>query len=238
MKHQIEVTGHRGAAAVEPENTLRGFHYALSLGVNYVELDVHLSKDDELIVMHDAAVDRTTNGSGQIADMTLAEIKRLDAGQGESVPTLHEVVATFQAAWAKGSQTRLKIELKGPNTAQPTVACVQHYGIEDRVVLSSFDAERVAEAKKLLPQAACAFISSKLDPDPLKIALRIGAGAVNLQHKSATREMVERAHAAGLQVCVWTIDEAKLMKAAIDLGVDGICSNKPQLLLEVLAGRA
>jgi len=237
MNHRVEVTGHRGAAAVEPENTLRAIRYALSLGVDRAEIDVHLSQDGELVVMHDATVDRTTNGTGKIAEMTVAQLKQLDAGKGERVPTLQEVMNVFKEFWAQGGKTLLQIELKGPATAAPTVAAIVQNGIEDKVVLCSFDAQQLAEAKQLLPDAIYGFLTSKLEPDPIEIALGISASAVHLQHKLATQEWVERVHAAGLQARVWNIDEAERMKWAIALGVDGIGSNNPQLLLEVLAGQ-
>lgn len=233
----VEVTAHRGAAAIEPENTLRGFRYALSLGVQRIELDVHLSCDQQLIVMHDARVDRTTNGSGAIAEMTADEIRQLDAGMGERVPLLPEVIDLFQAHWQNGGKTKLQIELKGPQTAAPTVAIIQQNNIADKVVLSSFDETQLAEAIRLLPPVNSAFLTAKLEPDPLEIALRIGAGGVHLNHNLATREWVDRVHAAGLHARVWNIDEAERMKWAIDLGVDGIGSNNPQLLLDVIAGR-
>lgn len=234
---RVEVTGHRGAAAIEPENTLRGLRYALSLRVERAEIDVHLSGDQELIVMHDATVDRTTDGSGKIADLTLAEFKQLDAGHGERVPTLQEVIDVFRDAWKRGSETLLQIELKGEGTSAPTVDAVKRNGIENRVVLTGFNAERVAQAKQLLPQATFGFLTSSLDPDPIEVALRIGAGAVHLRHDLATSQWVERVHTAGLQARVWNIDEAERMKWAIALGVDGIGTNNPQLLLEVLAGQ-
>lgn len=236
MNHQVEVTGHRGAAAVEPENTVRGIRHALSLGVHRVEIDVHLSRDDELVVMHDAAVDRTTDGTGKIAEMTLNAIKQLDAGKGERVPTLQEVLDVFKEFWAQGGTTLLQIELKGPGTAAPTVDAIRQNGVVSQIVLTSFDAQRLGEARRLLPEATCGLLTSTLDPDPLEIAQRIGAGAVHLHHSLATREWVERVHAAGLQARVWNIDEAERMKWAISLGVDGIGSNDPQLLIEVIAG--
>ncbi|MDF2441033.1 MAG: glycerophosphoryl diester phosphodiesterase [Abditibacteriota bacterium] len=234
-KNRIEVIGHRGAAAVEPENTLRGLRYALSLGVHRAEIDVHLSRDHELVVMHDVTVDRTTNGSGKIAELSLAQIQQLDAGRGERVPTLQEVIDLFIEAWNQGIETLLQIELKGENTAAPTVETVQRNGIEGRVVLTSFHSERVAEAKRLLPEAIFGLLTSSLEPDPLEVALRVGAGAIHLRHDLVTPEWIERVRVAGLQARVWNIDEVERMKWAIALGVDGIGSNNPQLLMELLA---
>jgi glycerophosphoryl diester phosphodiesterase len=232
-----KVTAHRGAAAVEPENTLRGIRYALALHPGRVEIDVHLSRDGELVVMHDETVDRTTDGTGKIADLTVAELKQLDAGKGERVPTLREVIAVFQEFWAQGSESLLQIELKGYGTAAPTTEAIKSAGIAHRVVLTSFDAARVAEAKQLLPECVFGLLTSKLDPDPLEIALQIGASAVHLQHRLATREWVERVQSAGIEARVWNIDDAERMQWAIDLGVDGIGSNDPRLLIEVLAGQ-
>ena len=238
MPRTVEVTAHRGAAAIEPENTLRGFRYALGLGAHRVELDVHLSHDNQLIVMHDANVERTTDGSGAIAQMSVAEIKQLDAGQGERVPTLQEVIELFQEHWQNGGESKLQIELKGPNTAAPTVEAIVKNNIADKVVLSSFDETQLTAAMQLLPETTYVFLTAKLEPDPLEIALHIGASGVHLNHKLATREWVERVHAAGLHARVWNIDEVERMKWAIDLGVDGIGSNDPKLLLDVIAGRA
>jgi glycerophosphoryl diester phosphodiesterase len=235
---KVEVVGHRGAALVEPENTLRGIRYALSLGVDRVEIDVHLSKDNELIVMHDTTVDRTTNGTGKIADLTLADIQQLDAGKGERVPILQEVMDVFQDAWGQGCKTLLQIELKGEGTAAPTVEAVKRNGIEDKVVLTCFDAERLTQAKRLLPQALFGFLTSTLHPDPIEIAHQVGANAIHLRHDFATSEWVERVHAAGLQARVWNIDEVERMKWSIALDVDGIGSNNPALLIEVLSGKS
>jgi glycerophosphoryl diester phosphodiesterase len=237
MTRFVEVTAHRGAAAIEPENTLRGFRYALGLGVQRIELDVHLSRDNQLVVMHDARVDRTTDGSGAIAEMTVEQLKQLDAGKGERVPLLQEVIELFQEHWQQGNEARLQIELKGPNTAAPTVEAIRQNNIADMVVLSSFDEMQLTAAMQLLPETTYVFLTAKLEPDPLEIALRIGAKGVHLNHKLATREWVERVHAAGLHARVWNIDDAPRMKWAIDLGVDGIGSNDPQLLLDVIAGR-
>jgi glycerophosphoryl diester phosphodiesterase len=243
LGRRVEVTGHRGAAAVEPENTLRGVRRALSLGVDRVEVDVHLSRDNELIVMHDETVDRTTNGTGRVGDLSVSQIKQLDAGLGERVPTLPEVIDACREAWerqhpepgARGTETLLQIELKGEGTVGPTVEQVTHHGIVSRVVLTSFHAERVVQAKQLLPGAIFGLLTSSLDPDPIAVALQTGASAVHLRHDLATPEWVQRVRAAGLQARVWNIDEAERMKWAIAMGVDGIGTNNPQLLLQVLA---
>src|SRR6266511_3945699 len=109
------VVGHRGAAGLEPENTLRAFRRGIELGVDYVECDVHLTRDGHLAVIHDETVDRTTDGHGPVAGFSLEELRRLDAGQGERIPTLEEVLATTRG------HVRLLIELKGARTEEATV---------------------------------------------------------------------------------------------------------------------
>ena len=115
----VYVVGHRGAAGVMPENTIKGFRYAIELGVDYVECDVHLSRDKQLMVMHDATVDRTTNGRGAIRDLTAARIRSLDAGQGEQVPLLDEVLETVRG------EVHLLIELKGTGVEHAAVEAVK-----------------------------------------------------------------------------------------------------------------
>src|SRR5205823_15082801 len=112
---QILVTGHRGAAGLEPENTLRSFRRACDLGVDRIETDVRLTRDDRLICVHDAAVDRTTNGVGPVAEMSFDQLRWLDAGDGERIPTLEEALATVRG------RAVLQIELKGEGTARPTL---------------------------------------------------------------------------------------------------------------------
>ena len=235
---KIEVVGHRGAAHVEPENTLRGFRYALGLGCDRIETDVHLSKDDALVLIHDETVHRTTNGRGEVSHLTLADLKRLDAGKGECIPTLQEAIDLFKDSWKQGCKTLLQIELKGEGTEGPVVEAVKANGIEDKVALTSFDAERLGEAKRLLPNAIFGFLTSKLEPDPFLIAERLGVNALHLRHDLATSERVTRAHAEGLELRLWNIDDEDRMRWAIGLGVDGIGSNRPDLLIEVLNQRA
>ena len=139
------ITGHRGAAKLEPENTRLSFQKAIDLGVDQIETDVHLTKDNHLVIIHDATVDRTTNGQGEIADLTLLEIRQLDAGKGERIPTLGEVIE-----WVRG-KVILQIELKGPDTAEPVVRAVEQNGMEREVVLTSFVHDRLRKARQLNP---------------------------------------------------------------------------------------
>ena len=130
------LTGHRGAAKLEPENTLLSIQKAIDLGVDQIEIDVHLTRDQHLVVIHDATVDRTTDGQGAIADFTLAKLKQLDAGKGERIPTLQEVIDLVSG------KVILQIELKGPNTAEPVIQAVKQNSMENGVLLTSFVHDR------------------------------------------------------------------------------------------------
>src|SRR5436305_847299 len=136
------VTGHRGAAGLEPENTLRSFRRACELGVDRIETDVRLTRDGRLVCVHDATVDRTTNGTGAVADMSFNQIRCLDAGQGERVPSLEEALAAVRG------QAVLQIELKGEGTAAPTLQVLEAEQVAPpEVLISCFDSPRLEEAR-------------------------------------------------------------------------------------------
>ena len=128
----VKVIGHRGAAGLEPENTLRSIGKAIELGVDQVEIDVRLTKDRRLVVIHDPTVGRTTNGQGYVKDFTFEELRRLDAGKGERIPSLEEVLSL-----TKGKIV-LQIELKEEGTARPVVRLIESMDAEGDAILSSF----------------------------------------------------------------------------------------------------
>ena len=144
----VIVTGHRGAAGLEPENTIRSFQRALALGVDQVELDVHLTHDRELVVIHDETLDRTTNGRGPVHAVTLAEIQTLDAGKGERVPTLQEVIDVVKG------RAVLQIELKGLGVEEAVVQAVEANQMVDAVVVTSFRHYMVRRMKALNPRVS------------------------------------------------------------------------------------
>ncbi|HIE51609.1 MAG TPA: glycerophosphodiester phosphodiesterase [Armatimonadetes bacterium] len=230
--HRPYVVGHRGAAGLEPENTLRSFRRALELGVDYVECDVHLTRDGHLAVIHDETVDRTTNGQGRVAVFTLAELKRLDAGRGEHIPTLEEVLNLTRG------RVGVLIELKGPHTAEPVVRTVKQLGMEEEVVLTSFHLERIRAAKTLEPHLRTGAIFGQPPSDAVAQALAVGAAGLGVHYRNLTRELVAAAHAAGLEVRAWNPDTEEEMQALLALGVDGISTNRPDLLLALLSERS
>ncbi len=229
------VVGHRGAAGVLPENTLKGFRYAIELGVDYVECDVHLTRDEQLVVMHDSTVDRTTNGSGAIRELTFDEIRTLDAGEGEQVPTLDEVLAIVQESDVQGSkQIGLLCELKGAGTATASVAAVRARGMVAEVTFTSFELSRLAQVRALGNE----LLVGPILPDPseadLDQAVALGARGVGVQYKNLCLRIIEQARARGLEIRAWNPDTLVEQQIMIALGAEGIGTNRPDILLAYL----
>jgi glycerophosphoryl diester phosphodiesterase len=224
--------GHRGAAGIEPENTLRGFRRAIALGVDYVECDVHLTRDGELAVIHDETVDRTTSGHGRVGDFTMEELWQLDAGQGERIPTLEEVLATTRG------HVKVLVELKGAGVEEKTVETVRAAGMTGDVIFTSFHLERIERVRQIDPSLTTGAIFSQPPPDFCERARAAGATTLGVHHKSLTAERVREAQSQGFVLRAWNPDTEPEMEAMVDLGVDGIGSNRPDLLLEVLKRRS
>ncbi len=224
------LTGHRGAAELEPENTRLSIQKAIDLGVDQVEIDVHLTRDQHLVVIHDATVDRTTDGQGAVADFTLEEVKRLDAGKGERIPTLQEVIDLVRG------KVVLQIELKGPDTAESVVRTVKQNNIESEVLLTSFVHERLREAPQLNPSLALGALWTNPPTDTCEQAIDMGEEAIHIQYQNIDAQLVQKAHAHGLNIRAWNPDTVEVIQRVIDLGVDAVGSNRPDLLIAL--GRA
>jgi glycerophosphoryl diester phosphodiesterase len=224
----VRVTGHRGAAGLEPENTIRSFTRALELGVDQVELDVHLTKDRELVVIHDASVDRTTNGRGYVGDFTLEAIRRLDAGAGERIPTLQEVINVVKG------RAILQIELKGRGVEEAVVNCVEANGVVDEVVVTSFRHSMVKKVTALNPRVSTGVLFACLPIDAARLAVDAGAQALHANVNYIDAYLVEAGHLCGLKVRAWNTDDPDQMRWLMGLGVDAIGSNRPDILLDVV----
>ncbi len=227
---------HRGASAYEPENTLRAFQRAIELGAEMSELDVHLSKDGHIIVMHNAAVDSTTNGRGAIKEMTLAELKRLDAGKGEQVPTLQQVVDLVRG------KSGLYIELKGEGTPRvvTNLLCENNFTSRDQVIVGSFLPSLVKEMKDLAPKIATSLLVGPVFPPNQLVAMTrtVQADYVHLcwekrhpqPHTLLKPNLLNTLHGAGLGVVLWHEERPSELSILRILDVDAICSNAPDLL--------
>jgi len=220
------VIAHRGACYYEPENTLRSIGRALKLGAEMVEVDVRLSKDGEVVVIHDESVDRTTNGSGYVRDMSLKELKKLDAGFRESIPTLREVLGLV-----KGKAT-LAVELKEEAIEDKVVGLVEEEGFEAEVLVTSFLHDALRNVKGLNPEIKTGVIFRSRPVNPVQLALDVNADCLLPHYKYVDQSMVEEAHRRNLAVYPWTVNSKEDAQRLVAVGVDGIVTDKPDLLVE------
>lgn len=232
------VVAHRGASGEAPENTLAAFRLALELGAEGVELDVHLSAEGVPVVLHDALVDRTTDGRGPVRDLSLEALRGLDAGRwfadrfsGERIPTLAEALALLRPV-------RVIVEIKnGPiyyeGIAREVAAVIRETG-HPAVTVSSFDHPVLLEMKELCPRLPTAVLFVARPIDPVRLAKDAGAAYLHPQWAYVTAAMVEQAHRAGLRVEAWTVDDPVVMTRLAEMGVDGIMSNYPGRLRALL----
>lgn len=231
------IASHRGGGATAPENTLPAISAALAAGFDYVEVDVALTADGHAVLMHDATVDRTTNGHGHVSSLTLAEVRALDAGSwfapayaGTPVPTYVE----FLDLLASTSQ-RAIVELKGvwdaASVAQITAELAAR-DLERRVAIASFDARTLALAEGASDVAPRLLIVARLPDDVVQAAAEAGARGIIVNRKAvlAQPEFVDAAHAAGLRVVVYTLNDDAQWDAVTALGVDGIVTDDPGTL--------
>lgn len=249
---------HRGASGEAPENTLVAFARAAQSGAPYAEFDVHISRDGQVVVIHDPTVERTTNGQGQVVDLTLAELQQLDAGYrfsldegrtfpfratGIGIPTLAEVLTSFP-------QVKFTVEIKQtePSIEAQVIAVIRASGREEDVILASEHNEVMVRARTLAPEMARSFshvqgvefmqrvLSGQFDGyEPPGHALQVPPEYNGL--RLVTPKTVTMAHALGCEVHVWTINDADVMKRLFDAGVDGIMSDFPERLLAVARTR-
>ncbi|MEW6145008.1 MAG: glycerophosphodiester phosphodiesterase family protein [Thermodesulfobacteriota bacterium] len=214
---------HRGASAYEPENTLRSFRKAIELGTDMVEFDVRKSLDGRLVVIHDRGVDRTTDGKGLVGLKSLDELKELDAGMGEKIPTLEEAIESA------AGKTKFVIELKEDMLEERVIKVIRDYGVMDDVFIVSFKSVRLRAVKELERGLKTGLILVA-SADPLRTAKECGADAVAPFRWFITRGLAERARDAGMLLFTWTVDVRHSAERLREIGVSGIVTNKPDLL--------
>ncbi|NUT28259.1 MAG: glycerophosphodiester phosphodiesterase [Streptomyces sp.] len=206
---------------VEPENTLRSFVAAQQAGLDVIELDLHLSKDGALVVMHDTDVDRTTDGTGPIADKTLAELRALDAGRGERVPVFEEVLDAVRSP--------LQAEIKDVAAARALAEVMTDRDLAPRVEVSSFHDDAVAEIARLVPGVRTALIASRYGTDVVDRAVEVGAATVCLNIRRLTLEVVERARKADLRIIGWVVNTQDHLRLVRALELDGATTDYPEI---------
>jgi len=199
----ISKIGHRGAMGYAPENTIKSFKKALELNVDAIELDVYVCKSGELVVIHDDKVDRTTNGKGYVVEKTLDELRNLDAGDGEKIPLLSEVLDVIN------KQVKINIELKGTNTAKPVNDLIERYvqnkgwKYED-FLISSFNHYELKQFNELNPNIEIGALITGIPIGFAEFAEKVNAKYVNLCIEFINQDFVDDAHKRGLKVYVWT----------------------------------
>ena len=220
--------GHRGARAYAPENTLTSFKKAIEIGVNAVELDVRRTKDNQLVVIHDADIKRTTNGEGLVSELTLAQIKSFSMEGGEKTPTLQEALDFLD------KKVKVLVELKEVGVEEQVLSLVQTKGLEKNVVIISFLEEALRRVRELNKSIETGLIYAK-HSNPVESALELKANYLVALYRFTHTTNIKKAHEKGLKIIVWTIDNPEEAKEFAKKGVDGIASDKPDILLGVNA---
>jgi glycerophosphoryl diester phosphodiesterase len=233
------VIAHRGASGHAPENTLAAFERAVALGAGFIETDLHLTRDARFVAIHDPTLERTTNGTGKVQDLTLAEIRKLDAGMwfdrefmGQKVPTLEEIIE-FAAKHDVIFYLELKYEAAWGMHHSLLGALQKSDGAARSIIISSNEST-LAALRQVDPSAMMGLIFEETSQDYAKAGIELGVRQLCPQYRLVTSEMVEQAHRLDLQVATWTVDDAAVMRAMIAAKADGIMTNFPDRLQAIL----
>ncbi|MHA1488431.1 MAG: glycerophosphodiester phosphodiesterase [Promethearchaeota archaeon] len=227
-KYKMIIMGHRGANSIAPENTLKAFQKAIELGADYVEFDVYESKDGELVIMHDEDTLRTTGQKGLIKNMSLKELKALDCGEGEQIPTLQELINL-----AKG-KIGLNCEVKAEGIVNKIIKVFREADIIDSTMISSFLHDELLKAQKIEPKLRIASLEPTGEGGPidwarkktmLQFVIKNNFFAINPLYTLVNQKFVDLAKQGGVKVFPWTVDSKIGMKKLIKMGVDGIITN-------------
>lgn len=235
-----QIFAHRGSAGTHPENTMSAFIEAERVGSDGLEFDAQMTKDGEIVVIHDERVDRTTDGHGWVKDFTLKELKQLDAGshvskrfRSEKIPTLKELLD-----WVQGKGLRLNIELKTglipyPDLERRVIRMIQSYGLKDRVILSSFNHDSIKRIIAIDPAIETAILFMEGLFEPWKYAKSIGAAGLHCYRKAAVPEMIAGAKKAGVAIRPFTVNDRREIKSFIKAGCTGVFTDFPRKAIRI-----
>jgi glycerophosphoryl diester phosphodiesterase len=243
-KADFMVIAHRGASSYAPENTVAAFDRAVAMGIAHAELDVQFTKDGHIVVIHDDAVDRTTNGKGKVAEHTLAELKALDAGSwafqypNERIPTLGEVLERYKGLL----HLHVEIKANAEGLSRRTADLVRGYGMTDSVTITSFHVERLEEVRAYAPELPTGWLVPLGPGRPWDDAIiaeskKLGLTQVCPRADLVTPELVNRLHREGFAVRAWGVSNEELMRRVVDAGADGMTINFPDRLVEYLKAK-
>jgi glycerophosphoryl diester phosphodiesterase len=227
---------HRGASGHAPENTLAAFKRAVALGATFIETDLQLTRDSRFVAMHDGTVNRTTNGQGKVHDMTMAELRRLDAGSwfgsefaGERIPTLDEILE-----FSKKNDVVFYLELKPSGSwggEHALVGALRESGEIPRAVVISFDADILVRLRQIEPTMMTGLLYDGQIEQPLEKALEVGARQLAVRGDLVTPSLLTDARKRDLQVVCWTVNHPAHIRMLMAAGVDGIMSDYPDRLV-------
>lgn len=227
--YYFEIVGHRGAPGQAPENTLLSFERAMQIGVDWIEFDVRRSRDGVLVVIHDETVDRTTDGSGRVRDMGFSELERLDAGAGQRIPSLQQVIDL-----AKG-RVRMNIEIKERGIEEGVVNTIKKNGIESQCMVSSFIYASIRRVKELCPGLVTAAIMDRVPEDVekcLDTLLGVDTRILMLSKKIVTEPFIGEARRLGFALGIWNADTTAEIERYAAMNPEYLCSNYPEMLVE------
>ncbi len=236
-----KIFGHRGAAGTHPENTMISFKEVERVGAQGVELDVQMSKDGILVVIHDEKVDRTTNGKGWVKDLKLKELQKLDASFKFSkkygfcgIPTLEEVFK-----WASGNKLELNVELKNNlidyrNIEEDTIKLIHSYKLQKRVILSSFNHESMVKAHSIDPSIEAALLYMEKIYEPWEYARKLGLRGIHPYHPTVKHETVQQCHLHNIAIRPFTINDKINMKKFISYQCDAIITDYPERAMKLI----
>jgi glycerophosphoryl diester phosphodiesterase len=232
----VLVIAHRGASGHAPENTLAAFKKAVAMGATFIETDLQMSRDARLVAIHDATLNRTTNGEGLVHNMTLAHLRQLDAGSwfgseygGERIPTLEELLA-----FSKKNDVVFYLELKPQGSwggEHALIGALRESGEIPRVVVISFDASVVLNLRKIEPTLMTGLLYDGQIENPIEKAVEVGARQLLVRGDLVTPVLLAAARKKDLQVVCWTVNHPAHMRALIGAGIDGIMSDYPDRLI-------
>jgi glycerophosphoryl diester phosphodiesterase len=219
------IYAHRGASAIHPENTLRAFRHALDIGVDGIEFDVHATADGIPVIIHDRDVGRTTDGAGYVDAIPLARLQQFDAGDGERVPTLAEVLALV------GDAALLDVEIKGTGIEPAVLEVLAQYPAVTWAI-SSFAWDTLRTVRRLDPVAEVWPLAERVGDDLLAIAAELASPTVSLFKGAYTAETATRLHNAGLRAMIWTVNDPREARRVADLGAFALCTDDPHRVLQ------
>lgn len=225
----MKIIAHRGARASEPENTVRAMNKAFECGADAVEVDLRFTCDHKLVVIHDDTLERTTNGTGKVSDMTLEQLRALDAGKGERIPELSEALSV-----AKRYSRPLVIELKEEGMEWQVLEEVTEAGLGDKVIISSFIHTSLRNLKEKAPEIKTGVIIASVPVNPVRLVQDAKADIIFAKYSRITREFIDACVGyEGIEVYLWTVNTIDDLNNAISYGVDGVVTDNPCELIRM-----